>query len=59
MHNPDDTDGSEIAVHHTLGTNAHQAMPGDVLRDLVVSDPPTSAQILEALTRLGAYVAST
>jgi hypothetical protein len=57
-HNPDDTDDSEIAIHHTLGFNRHQALPGDVLSGFsikgAVPTDPLIKSILAALVLLGA-----
>ena len=58
-HNPNDTDSSELAIHHTLGLNRHQAIPGDALKDIVLSNPVTLAEIRTCLIRLGAQDAPT
>lgn len=61
-HNPNDADNSEIAVHHTLGLNRHQAMPGDILSSFTLTGPHTVAvipQLIEALVALGATDSTT
>jgi hypothetical protein len=62
-HNPDDTDDSEVAIHHTLGFNRHQAMPGDALSGFSLKGAaptdPLIKQIVSALILLGATDATT
>jgi len=62
-HNPGDIDSSEIAVHHTLGLNRHQAMPGDVLSSFSITGPAGTPEfydsILAAFVALGATDATT
>jgi hypothetical protein len=57
-HNPDDVDDSEVAIHHTLGFNRHQALPGDALSGFSLKGPaptdPLIKQIVSALILLGA-----
>ena len=61
VHNPEDKDGSVYATHHTLGSNANQASPGDHTHDGGTSVKPLSgmtatdlADVIVCLEALGA-----